>query len=119
MKFEPDAGIGQKGVFFKGLNKEFMKYSIIVLLEIEEIHHGSIRFIEKLYELFSNKEESFEVIVIANGVGDYFRNEIKVLLSQYEKIKAIEFNVKTTQAVCLKSALKETSGETNNQRFSS
>lgn len=88
-----------------------MKYSIIILLELEEMHDGSIQFIEKLYELFSNKKESFEVIVIANGIRTFLKNELMALLKRYDEVKALEFSTKTTQAVCLKAALGETRGD--------
>ena len=88
-----------------------MKYSIIVLLELEEMHKGSVQFIQNLFELFSNRQEPFEILVIANGIGEFLKNELTALLIRQDKIKALEFNAKTTQAVCLKAALKETSGE--------
>ena len=88
-----------------------MKYSIIVLLEREEMYKGSVQFIQKLFELFSNRQETFEIIVIANGIGEFLRDELMDLLIRHDLVKAIEFNSKTTQAVCLKAALEETSGE--------
>lgn len=88
-----------------------MKYSIIVSLELEEMHNGSVQFIENLYELFYKKKEPFEMLVVANGIGEFLKSELISLLNRCEKVKAIEFNAKTTQAVCLKAALKETKGE--------
>jgi hypothetical protein len=111
LKFELNDGIGQRGVFFKGLTKEFMRYSIIVLLELEEMHKGSVQFIQNLHKLFSNRQETFEILVITNGIGEFLKNELMALLNSHEKVKALEFNEKTTQAVCLKAALEETSGE--------
>ena len=88
-----------------------MKYSIIVLLELEEMHKGSVRFIENLYELFDDRQEPFEILVIANGIGEFLKNELIALLNRHDEVKALEFNSKTTQAVCLKAALGETRGE--------
>ncbi len=88
-----------------------MKYSIIVLLELEEMHKGSIQFIQNLYELFSNRQDQFEILIIANGIGEILKNELTALLTRHDKIKALEFNTKITQAVCLKAALRETSGD--------
>jgi hypothetical protein len=88
-----------------------MKYSVIVLLELEEMHKGSVQFIKDLYELFSIRQEAFEILVIANGIGEFLKNELMSLLVCYDGIKALEFNKKTTQALCLKSALEETNGE--------
>jgi len=88
-----------------------MKYSIIVLLELEEMHNGSVQFIENFHELFSDRQEPFEIIVIANGIGKFLKNELMTLLNRHDKVKVLEFNAKTTQAVCLEAALKETRGE--------
>jgi len=88
-----------------------MKYSIIVLLELEEMFKGSVQFIQNLYELFSKRQESFELITIINGVGDFMKDELTAFLIRHDTVKALEFNSKTSQAVCLKTALKETSGE--------
>ena len=88
-----------------------MKYSIIVLLELNEMHKGSVQFIQNLHEMFSNRQEPFEIIVITNGVGEFLKDELMAFLIRHNTVKALEFNTKTTQAVCLKAALEETSGE--------
>ena len=88
-----------------------MKYSIIVLLEFEEMHEKSIQFIQSLYELFYDRQEPFEIFVIANGIGDFLKNELIDLLNRHDEVKALEFNSKTTQAVCLKTAIKEIRGK--------
>ena len=88
-----------------------MKYSIIVLLERKEIHKGSIQFIQSLHDLFLNRQEPFEILIIANGLGQFLRNELDELLTLNNKIKAIQFDTKTTQAVCLKTAVRGSSGE--------
>ena len=88
-----------------------MKYSIIVLLEQKEIHKGSIQFIQNLHDLFLNRQEPFEILIIANGLGQFLRNELDELLTRNNKIKAIQFDTKTTQAVCLKTAVRGSSGE--------
>ena len=88
-----------------------MKYSIIVLLELEEMHEGSVAFIQNLFELFSDRQEQFEILAVANGIGEFLKKELMVLLNRHDTVKLLEFNARTTQAVCLKAALKETSGE--------
>ena len=47
--------------------KLVMKYSVIVFLE--EPHKDFVQFILNLYNVFSGREESFEIIIIANGTG--------------------------------------------------
>ena len=104
-------GIAKRLYNLNNKTEEFMKYSIIVLLELEEMHKGSVQFIQNLYELFSNRQEPFEIIAIANGIGQFLKDELTALLTRHDKIKALEFNTKTTKAVCLKVALEETKGE--------
>ena len=88
-----------------------MKYSIIVLLELDEMHKGSVQFIENLYELFYNRQEPFEILVIANGIKEFLKNELIALLNRHDELKVLEFNSKTTQAVCLKAAIEEIRGK--------
>ena len=88
-----------------------MKYSIIVLLEREEIHKGSIQFIRNLHDLFFNRHEAFEVLVIANGSGSFLESELEELLVCNKRIKVIKFDTKTTQAVCLKTAIGRSNGK--------
>jgi len=88
-----------------------MKYSIIVLLEREEVHKGSVQFIQNLHNLFLNRQEPFEILIIANGLGQFLRHELDELLARNNRIKAIQFDTETTQAVCLKTAIGKSSGE--------
>jgi hypothetical protein len=88
-----------------------MKYSIILLLEQHEIHKGSAQFIQNLHDLFLKRQELFEIIVVANGIGPSFRHELDKMLADNNRIKAIQFEMKTTQAVCFKSAVDGSKGE--------
>ena len=86
-----------------------MKYSIIIILE--EKYSDFPLFVTNLHELFSQRDEPFEVFIIANGTGDFLKSQIPQLTSIVHSLNAFEFPFKTTQAVCLKAALKEISGE--------
>ena len=88
-----------------------IKYSVIVLLEQEEVYEGSVEFIQNLHDLFVNRREPFEILIIANGIESFLRHEIDDLLIRYSTTKAIQFGTKTTQAVCLKAAVGASSGE--------
>jgi glycosyltransferase involved in cell wall biosynthesis len=91
------------------MKPENMKYSIIVLLE--EKHEDFPQFIRNLHEVFSTREVSFEILIMANGIGSFLRNRLTELQGFNHRMKAFEFNAPTTQAVCLKAGLKESSGE--------
>jgi hypothetical protein len=88
-----------------------MKYSVIVLLEQEEIHEGSANFIQNLNDLFLNRKQPFEILIVANGIGSLLRQELDDLLVLNNKTKAIQFDTKTTQAVCLKAAVGASQGD--------
>lgn len=87
-----------------------MKYSIIVLLEKDEIHPGSRQYIQDLYDLFLERQEPFELMIAVNGSG-FFVAELEQLLLANKNLKAILFGFKTTQAVCINSMISESSGE--------
>jgi len=86
-----------------------VEYSIIVLLE--ELHEDFCQFLRNLYDLLSAQRVPFEILIMCNGTGSFLRNHIKSLEGLNRKVKAFEFNTPTTQAVCLKAGLKESSGK--------
>ena len=87
----------------------FMRYSAIVLLE--ENSDGFSEFLETLYEIFSIMEDPFEILVMANGTEHFLKNELQNIQNCNEKLKAFVLDQKTTQAGCLKAALKESCGK--------
>lgn len=93
----------------KSENNITMEYSVIVLLE--ETSGEFSQFIRTLYKLFSSTQKSFEILIMANGTEGFLKNELEKLPSCNNKIKAFTLNKKTTQAVCLMSAFKESSGK--------
>lgn len=88
-----------------------MKYSIIILLEIEEMHKDSARFIHNIHDVFSYRHEPYEILIICNAIGGFLKNELKELLRLNNNIKAFEFSTKTTQATCINTGVKESSGD--------
>jgi hypothetical protein len=86
-----------------------LKYSVIVLLE--EQHEDFAEFIQDLYNLFSSRKESFEILIMANGTGGFLRDQLAELQNCNDKLKAFELNIKTPQAICLKTGLKASSGK--------
>lgn len=90
------------------MNPTNVKHSIIVLLE--EAEEGFYHFIKTLYNLYLNMNERFEIVIVANGTEGFLRKELRKLSDENDAIKALSFSRKTTQAVCLKAGLKETTG---------
>jgi hypothetical protein len=88
---------------------EKMKYSIIILLDNN--HPDFSDMVKSLYGLFLEKAESFEFVVVNNGVGSLASDVLDHIMLDDKRISYFEFFTKTTEAVCLKSALKESRGE--------
>jgi hypothetical protein len=86
-----------------------MKYSVIVLLEEE--HQDFPRFIRFLNALFSERQDPWEILIIANSTGRFLRHILKELPIEASRLRAFEFTIKTTQAVCINSALHDVSGD--------
>jgi hypothetical protein len=86
-----------------------MKYSVIIVLE--EWRPDFPKFVLDLNELFIKRCEPFEIVIIANGAGGFLRNHLGNLKRCVENLKAFELNAKTTQAVCFKAGLKESTGK--------
>lgn len=84
------------------------KYSVIIVLE--EKNKGFSEYVRALNEIFSSRQESYEILVIANGVGEFLGHEQQNLLRLGVRLKAFTFNRRTSQAVCLRAALKESKG---------
>ena len=86
-----------------------IKFSVIFLLEDQ--NKDVLRFMKEIYEIFSSRPDPFEMIVIANGTVGFLKNILIAEPVFADKIKAVEMSNKASQAVCLKSILKECSGE--------
>jgi len=85
-----------------------MKYSVIVLLENQA--EGFSEFINRLHEIFSSVADSFEILIVANGMEGFLKNEL-LDIENNDGIRAFALSKKSTQAICLKVAFKECSGE--------
>ncbi len=89
-----------------------MKYSTIMVLE--KWYDDFPDFVRSIQGLLSRRGEPFEIIIIANGTGGFLKNELKELsrfTTRQENVRAFEFNMRTTQAVCFKAGYRESSGE--------
>lgn len=88
---------------------EDMKYSIIVLLD--DIQPDFTAMVKSLYGLFKEKGETFEFVVVNNGVGSLAPDVLEHIMLDDKRLSYFEFFTKTTEAVCLKTALKESRGK--------
>ncbi len=93
-----------------------IKYSIIVLLE--EPGKDFPQYIRTLYEIFSERNEPFEIIIMANGLRGYLKNvltdlhELLTKFTDYEKkLLLFALPTRTSQAVFLNAGFKESNGE--------
>ena len=89
-------------------DRKSITYSIIVLLDdTEDDFH---QFISNLDQVFTNRSESFEILIMANGTEGFLRRQINLLQPLNFGIKAFGFNKKIPQAVCLRAGLNESVG---------
>ena len=86
-----------------------IKYSVIILLE--EKSEDLVEFIVNINEIFLSTQESFEIIIIANGFELFLRSKLIDLHNSDLKLKAFSLSKKATQATCLKAGFNESSGE--------
>jgi hypothetical protein len=80
-----------------------MKYSVIILLE--EKNEDFAEFVQTLHETFIARPDSFEILIMANGLESFLKGELEKLSDLNGCLKAFTLNRKTSQAVCLKAAL--------------
>jgi hypothetical protein len=86
-----------------------MKYSIIILLEIENPEF--VEFVMSVHSLFSELGDSFEILIIRNGVGTLSEKEKDVLTHANPVVRMFQMPAKTTEALCLTAGFKESRGE--------
>ena len=91
------------------MEPEKIKYSVLFLLE--EPHRDFPQFVKNMHAILSARDESFEILIMANGTGRFLRNVLEIFRNLGFSIKAYEFYVKATQEVCLLSGIKESRGE--------
>ena len=87
---------------------EFIKYSVIVMLEDE--NEDIVRYISDIYNLFSYRGDTFEVVILANGTEGFLQGKLEKLHKCSDKLKIFSFNKKISQAVCIRAGLKECRG---------
>ena len=85
-----------------------MKYSVIVLLENRTEDFSE--FVNRLHEIFLSTTDVFEIVIVANGTEGFLKNEL-LDIKNSDGIRAFALSKKSTQAICLKAALNECSGE--------
>lgn len=86
-----------------------VRYSVILLLEEESMDFAE--FIQTLLEIFLERGEPFEILVVAIGTVKVARRELERVRDSEGRIRALAMPPGTTQAIALKAALEETSGD--------
>ena len=93
----------------KPIKPKRIKYSVIFL--VEEPHRDFPQFVKNMYTILSARNESFEILIMANGTGRYLRNALEGFRNSRFALKAYELYLKTTQAICLRSGIRESRGK--------
>ncbi|UCE05465.1 MAG: hypothetical protein JSW07_17910 [bacterium] len=85
-------------------------FSVIFLLE--DKYNDFSNFVGKLDRIFHKLGRPYEILIIANGTGNFFRSQRLFLHGLSRSVRAFEFANRTTQAVCLRAILNEARGDT-------
>jgi hypothetical protein len=86
-----------------------MKYSILFLLEKE--NYKFLQFFKEIYDIFLQAGYRFEVLIIANGTGFFFKKILNEQPIFFNNVKAYEIGTATHQSICLKSIINKCRGE--------
>jgi hypothetical protein len=86
--------------------------TISVILLLEECYKDQSDYISAVDRIFAGIGVPYEILVIANGTGNFFRSRISDLKEISHRLRAYEFSKRTSQAVCLKAILKKVKGNT-------
>lgn len=85
-----------------------MRYSIIFV--VEQLNQHFHEFLETIYGVFKERQETFEVLVVANGVEGFVKTQLGIDANRLKEIKAIAFNHPVSPSACLRAALNECRG---------
>jgi hypothetical protein len=85
-----------------------LKYSVIILLE--EHNEDLIEYLESLERIFSERTDRYEILILANGTEGLLKSKLALLMGINGMLRGFSFNKKTSQAVCIKAALRECKG---------
>lgn len=85
-----------------------LKFSVIVLLE--EHNENLIEYIEALDRIFSERNDPYEILILANGTEGLLKNKLTLLKNINGMLRGFAFNKRSSQAVCIKAALRECRG---------
>jgi len=86
------------------------KFSVIILFE--EAEEGFVDYLNNLQDIFTVREQPFEILIIANGTEGYLKDVLGKTATPFaESVKIFALNKRTTQAACLKAGFKECQGD--------
>jgi len=86
-----------------------IRYSVLLLLEEET--EGFAEFVRSLHGIFLERGQPYEILVVASGTEWFARKELESLENTRASTRILVMPRGTTQAISLKAALEETSGE--------
>ena len=89
-----------------------LTYSVILLLE--EPNEDLCGYLESIGRIFAERGERYEILIFANGTEGLLKNKLGnnlgLLNGNNGLLRGFAFNKKTSQAVCIKAALRECKG---------
>jgi hypothetical protein len=82
------------------------------ILLLEQCYKDQPDFISAIDRIFSDIDNTCEILVVAKGTANFFRSQISEIRGLSHRLRAFEFGSNTTPAVCLKAILNEVQGDT-------
>ena len=84
---------------------------ISIILLLEECYKDQSDFIAAIDRIFSELGKPYEILIVANGTGNFFRSLLPDIRGLHNRIRAFELVSRTTQAVCLNAIIQEVKGD--------
>jgi hypothetical protein len=93
----------------KATHDHTVKYSVIAL--IDEVGGEFSEYLEALNAIFVGRGLPFEIILVANGIGQAAKRQLETVQGRYNTIRVFELSRRTSQATALRSGFEESGGE--------
>ena len=91
----------------KSIDQDRLDLSVIFLLE--EKSDGFSDYVNRIFNSLKERSYRFEIVIIANGTGNFLINESKYF-GKKNSIRAFIFERRTTQAACLMAGINKCNG---------
>lgn len=82
-----------------------MRYSAIFIVDQSDAQFHA--FLDTICEAIQESGDSFEIVIVANGLESFVREQLCIGIHRFDGTKIISFNSPVSRSACLKAALDE------------